>query len=136
MAGHPACPMKIRLQDGLPFVAITLGHRGQEILLENVLLDTGSAGTIFSADKVASMGVQYEPEDMVHRIRGVGGAEFVFTKRIDLIQLGDLDVKSFEVEIGAMDYGYEMDGIIGVDFLMQIGAVIDLANLEIRTISK
>jgi hypothetical protein len=104
-------------------------------LFDNVLLDTGSAGTIFSADKMASMGVQYEPEDMVHRIRGVGGAEFVFTKRMDRIRLGDLDVNRFEVEIGAMDYGYNIDGIIGVDFLMQVGAVIDLANLEIRTTS-
>jgi len=127
--------MKIRLQDGLPFVTVTLGHRGQQLLFDNVLLDTGSAGTIFSADKVASMGVQYEPEDMVHRIRGVGGAEFVFTKRMDRIRLGDLDVNSFEVEIGAMDYGYNIDGIIGVDFLMQVGAVIDLANLEIHTTS-
>ena len=46
---------------------------------------------------------------------------------------GDLDVNRFEVEIGAMDYGYNIDGIIGVDFLMQVGAMIDLANLEIRT---
>ena len=128
--------MNIRLQDGLPFVTVTLGHRGEELSFDNVLLDTGSAGTIFSTDKVALMGVQYEPEDMVHRIRGVGGTEFVFTKRVDRIQLGNLDVKScFEVEIGAMDYGYEMDRIIGVDFLMQVGAIIDLANLEIRTTS-
>ena len=127
--------MKIRLQDGLPFVTITLGYRGQQLLLDNVLLDTGSAGTIFSADKVASMGVQYEPEDMVHRIRGVGGTEFVFTKRMDRIRLDNLDVSSFEIEIGAMDYGYEIDGIIGVDFLIQVGAIIDLATLEIRTIS-
>jgi predicted aspartyl protease len=127
--------MKIRLQDGLPYVTVTLDHRGQQLLLDNVLLDTGSAGTIFSADKVAALGVQYEPEDMVHRIRGVGGTEFVFTKRVDRIRLGDLVVKSFEVEIGAMDYGYDIEGIVGVDFLIQVGAVIDLANLEIRTTS-
>lgn len=81
---------------------------------------------------MASIGVQYEPDDMVHRIRGVGGAEFVFTKQMDNIQVGDLNVDHFEVEIGAMDYGYEINGIVGVDFLRQVGAVIDLANLEIR----
>jgi hypothetical protein len=125
--------MKVRLQDGLPFMSVTLDHRGQQLLLENVLLDTGSAGTIFSTDKVALMGMQYEPEDMVHRIRGVGGTEFVFTKRVDRVRLDELAVNHFEVEIGAMDYGYPIDGIIGVDFLMQVGAMIDLANLEIRT---
>ena len=81
------------------------------------------------------MGMQYEPDDMVHRIRGVGGTEFVFTKRVDRIRLGELDVTSFEIEIGAMDYGYEIDGIVGVDFLMEVGAIIDLAKLEIRTTS-
>ena len=31
-----------------------------------------------------------------------------------------------------MDYGFEIDGIIGMDFLTQVGAVIDLARLEVR----
>lgn len=29
-----------------------------------------------------------------------------------------------------MDYGFEMDGIVGMDFLMEVGAIIDLARLE------
>ncbi len=62
------------------------------------------------------------------RIRGVGGTEFVFSKTIDRISLGDLTVSDFEIEVGAMDYGFhfELDGIVGMDFLEQIGAVIDL----------
>jgi len=42
--------MTIRAQDGLPYVTIRLRYRGQRLDLPNVLLDTGSAGTIFSAD--------------------------------------------------------------------------------------
>ena len=38
----------------------------------------------------------------------------------------------FEVEIGAMAYGFEIAGIIGMDFLAGVGAVIDLAQLEIH----
>ncbi len=30
-----------------------------------------------------------------------------------------------------MDYGFEMDGIVGMDFLMQVGAIIDLSKLEV-----
>ena len=95
------------------------------------MLDTGSAGTIFSTDKVLALGLQYEPDDIVHRIRGVGGAEFVFTKRIDRLAVDELQVTEFDIEVGAMDYGLEIDGIIGMDFLTQVGAVIDLARLEI-----
>ena len=122
--------MKITLQDGLPFVAAELTFQGKRLALENVLLDTGSAGAVFSTDKLLAIGLTYEPEDQVHRIRGVGGAEFVFTKRVDSLSVGELSVQDFEIEVGAMDYGFEMDGIIGLDFLIQVGAIIDLERLE------
>jgi hypothetical protein len=34
-----------------------------------------------------------------------------------------------------MDYGFAIDGIIGTDFLLQVGAVIDLSRLEIHRAS-
>ncbi len=37
----------------------------------------------------------------------------------------------FQVEIAAMDYGFEMDGIIGLDFLLRAKAKIDLERLKI-----
>jgi predicted aspartyl protease len=106
-------------------------YRDQLLTLENVLLDTGSAGTIFPTDKVLAIGLQYEADDTVHTIRGVGGAEFVFAKKVDRLSLGELQVNDFEIEVGAMDYGLEIDGIIGVNFLTQVGAVIDLAKLKV-----
>jgi predicted aspartyl protease len=123
--------MKIEIVEGLPFVTVTLVHRNQALVLERTLLDTGSAGTLFSADAVLNMGLRAEATDTLHRIRGVGGAEFVFTKQIDQLALGELMVKEFEIEIGAMDYGFGLAGIIGMDFLTRVGAVINLTTLEI-----
>jgi len=128
--------MKIRLQDGLPYVTASLIYQGQQLSFGNVLLDTGSAGAIFSTDKVLTVGLTYEPDDRVHRIRGVGGAEFIFTKQVDCLAVGDLRVNDFQIEVGAMDYGFDIDGIIGMDFLIQIGAIIDLAKLEMYPASK
>jgi len=123
--------MKIRLQDGLPYISVALTYRNQELTLDNILLDTGSAGTVLSVDKVLAIGLQYEADDTVHRIRGVGGAEFVFAKQVDVLSLDQLQVNDFEVEVGALEYGFEIDGILGLDFLVQTGAVIDLAQLEV-----
>lgn len=128
--------MRIRIKDGLPYISATLIHHSQRVTLKNVLLDTGSAGSIFSTDKVAGIGLTYEPEDLVHRIRGVGGSEFVFTKRVDKLKVGELRVKGFEIEIGAMNYGFDMDGIIGVDFLTKVDALIDLGRKELRSAGK
>ena len=128
--------MKIRLRDGLPYVTASLAYQGQQLSFRNVLLDTGSVGAIFSTDRVLTIGLTYEPDDRVHRIRGVGGTEFVFTKRVDCLVVGELQVNDFQIEVGAMDYGFDIDGIIGLDFLIQVGAIIDLAKLEVYLASK
>jgi hypothetical protein len=123
--------MKIKMESGLPYVQMSLTHKNQHQTLHNVVLDTGSAGTIFSADAVLNIGLQLEPDDIVREIRGIGGTEFVFSKSIDRLALGKFELKNFEIEIGTMDYGFVIDGIVGINFLHQVGACINLAQLEI-----
>lgn len=125
--------IKISIIEGLPFITSTIKHHSKELKLGRMLVDTGSAGTVISSDKLIEIGIQYEPEDMIHRIRGVGGSEFVFTKTIDTISIGHLLVNSFEIEVGCLDYGFEMDGIFGIDFLSSFSAIIDLSNFSIYT---
>ena len=123
--------MKINLVEGLPYITAHLSYRQQRLTIEHVLVDTGSVGAVFSADKVLEVDLKLETDDFVHRIRGVGGTEFVFTKQVDSLSIGALEIKNFEIEVGAMDYGFDIQGIIGMDFLQQVGAVVDLAQLEI-----
>lgn len=123
--------MKIRIQDGLAYVTLNVTYQRKRLRLERVLLDTGSAGTLLATDKVLEIGVQLEPHDTIHRIRGVGGAEFVFMKCFEMVACDEIVLENFEVEVGAMQYGLDLDGILGLDFLLQVGATIDLAQLEI-----
>jgi predicted aspartyl protease len=112
-------------------VNVVLSQGNRQVKLENVLIDTGSASSVFSADKVLEIGLKLEQDDVIHRIRGVGGTEFVFTKQVDRVAVGQLEVKTFEIEVGAMAYGFEIEGIIGLDFLMEVGAVIDLEKMKV-----
>jgi len=57
MVGHSGPTMKMRLKDGLPYITTSLTLRGQQLLLNNVLLDTGSVGTILSTDSVLAVGL-------------------------------------------------------------------------------
>jgi hypothetical protein len=123
--------MKIRLEHGLAYVEAILTFRGRSLLLRDTILDTGSSGTIFAADRLLEIGVVPEPPDTLHRLRGVGGTEYAFTKRLDLLALGDTKVFDFEIEVGAMDYGFPADGILGLDYLLRTGALIDLRRLEL-----
>ena len=40
-------------------------------------------------------------------------------------------IEAFEIEVGAMDYRFEIEGILGMDFLTSVGAVIDLSRMQV-----
>ncbi|MDP1714192.1 MAG: retropepsin-like aspartic protease [Anaerolineales bacterium] len=124
--------MRLQLRDNLPFVSINVKHQGKKINIKNVLVDTGSGGTILAADVLSKIGIVPQTDDTLHTIFGVGGSEVVFTRKIDELKVGTFTIKQFEIEIGGMDYGFNIQGIIGMDFLISAGAKIDLEKLEIE----
>ncbi len=48
--------MKIRVEYGLAYVEVVLTFRGRSLCLGDTILDTGSASTIFSADRLLESG--------------------------------------------------------------------------------
>jgi len=96
-----------------------------------VLVDTGSATTILAADVVASIHISPLPTDILHTIRGVGGREVVFTRRVDYFQVGEHTLPDLDIEVGGMDYGFEINGILGMDFLTRTGAIINLKEMSL-----
>ena len=123
--------MKLTLVDNLPFSQIMVTYRGVATTIDNVLIDTGSATTILAADRLTAVHITPEPNDTLHTIRGVGGTEVVFTRQVDYVQIGEQQVPNLEVEVGGMDYGFEINGILGMDFLLQAGAIINLQDLSL-----
>ncbi len=116
---------------GLPFCVVNLTYKGKGMLIDNVLLDTGSGGTVFKMDKVDELGITIEDDDAIETISGVGGVEFVYMKNIDGINLGDLGISNFTIEVGVMDYGFDINGILGMDFLNEVGAIIDIDKMTV-----
>jgi predicted aspartyl protease len=102
---------QLTFRHDLAFVTATLTYAGVTIEIADVLVDTGAASTIINADLAA---------------------EGVFTRRVDRLAIGDRGVDQFEVEVGEMDYGFEIGGILGMDFLRAANAVIDLGRLTIE----
>ncbi|MBZ0278122.1 MAG: retroviral-like aspartic protease family protein [Anaerolineae bacterium] len=122
----------ITLAQRLPFVAVTVRANGQSLTLSRVLLDTGSAGTAFKTEDLEQIGVFLQPQDQLVRLRGIGGMETVVRKQIEAVQVGDLVVHPMTIQLGELDYAITMDGILGADFLLKAGAVVDFAALELR----
>ena len=122
----------IYIIDGLPFVAVTLQANGQSLRLERVLLDTGSEGTVFKTDNLKTLGIFPQPTDRLRFLRGIGGDEAVIEKTIEVVQVGSLIAAIFTIQLGAVEYGIAMDGILGLDFLRRTQAIVDFKALELR----
>ena len=125
--------MKFEIRDGLPFIAVQLTIKDQVIVVDNVLLDTGSATSLFSVDFLSEYGIAPEANDQIRRVVGIGGHEYVFEKQINEIKIDNLQAKDTLIQIGAMDYGFKINGILGSNLLIETNAMIDFKRLTIKS---
>jgi len=123
--------VQLVLKYDLPFTTVSLCYNGLLLEISDVLVDTGSGGTIFSADVLSAVNIVAEPKDPLYLIRGIGGYETVFTKQVDYLKIGSKSVYNFAVEVGSMDYGFMINGILGMDFLTTAGVILNLKTLQI-----
>jgi len=66
----------------LPFVTIQIKRGVNHLEISNVLIDTGSAKSILSADILEPIGVAPEPSDRLKKVAGIGGTEIVYEKNM------------------------------------------------------
>ncbi len=123
--------MRLTLRDDLIIVPVIVEYRGQEIQIQDMVVDTGSATTMISTDIVAQVGIVPELDDVLHFVRGVGGTEVVFSRHVDRFQVGSRAVEQFEIEVGGLDNTFDINGILGMDFLLRVGAIINLSTLQL-----
>ena len=124
--------MKLVLRESLLFTSLTLAYRGARLEIDDILVDTGSSTTLLSIDAVAPLGIHPEPTDIIRRIRGVGGVEYVFSRQVEAIALQGYETAPLEAEFGELNFGIKMNGILGRDVLPRARAVLDLGNLTIK----
>ena len=121
----------IVIDHDLPFIQVVLYTNAKSLILPRVLLDTGSAATVFRTDDLLQIGILPQPEDTIRYMAGIGGIESVVEKEIEIIEVAGASLNSFKVQLGALDYGVPMNGILGLDFLLQAEMQIDFGKLQI-----
>ena len=78
--------VQLSFRHDLAFVTATLTYSASSVEIANVLVDTGAASTVINADLAAEAGIYVSPDDTLRRLRGVGGHEHVFLRRVDASQ--------------------------------------------------
>lgn len=115
----------------LPLVRCVVEHEDQSIEVD-ALVDTGSAGTMLKTEIAENLGMHYMQAENVMAVYGIGGRETVYTHRLNRLIIHDHAAVDFYVEVGEMNYGLQIEAIIGVDVLSSVGAVLRMGPLVIE----
>ncbi|KGR77457.1 retroviral-like aspartic protease family protein [Ureibacillus sinduriensis] len=124
---------KLMIDEGLLLTDMEIQYKGRTTHLTRVLIDTGSSCSIISSDIAEEIGIYPEANDRIYRINGVGGCEFVYSKMLDAITIGQMKTEEIQIEIGSMNYGIDLEGIIGLDLLKRLKVLINIDKLLIQS---
>ena len=125
--------MKVEFRDGLIFTSMQITFRGISKDIDNIVIDTGAAESIISPDVVEDIGIFAEPHDSVNSFYGVGGSlHNFFSKSIETAMLGDVSIGEIKMDFGVIDPRGRINGLLGLDLLMKVGAIIDLNEMSLK----
>lgn len=116
------------LEDGLPFITVVLHINNQRLKLDKVLVDTGSSACIFDTLDVLSLGGSFDGTERIRTMSGIGEDEYVLEKEIQSIEIDGVLSGKWLIQVGDIQYGFGIKGVIGSDLLSSIGALIDYRN--------
>ena len=118
--------MKFVFKKGLIGITISLVYEGQQVNIENCILDTGSASTAIDIDLVA---FNYRIPARIKRLFGIGGGiQDVICQCVDTLAIGEKRIPNFELEFGDLKDRLGIGGFIGNDILSRFNIEINYSN--------
>lgn len=125
---------QLQLKDGLLYTSIVLKHEDKHIVVDDVIIDTGSFHTIIVPEYLEKMGVAFSDEDELVKASGYGGSvSYSVRKKIDSIECEDIKINDIKIDFGVIDPNERVNGLIGLDFLRKAGVILDLVDLIMYT---
>jgi len=123
--------MNIKLKNGLLYATLELTYNGKSKILDDIIIDSGAAHSIICPDIVEDLGIEDSPEDELITMYGIGGSQYAYRKKIDSIKFGSCLVNGYKLDFGYIDENGRINGLFGLDLLMEMGLILDLKNLKI-----
>jgi len=125
--------MRVEFKDGLIYTSIKVSFKGTSKNIDNIVIDTGAAESIISTDTVEDIGIIAESNDVINSFYGVGGSlHHFFSKKIDDLILGNFNFGEIKMDFGVIDPIGRINGLLGLDLLMKMGAIIDLKEMSLK----
>ncbi|MGY3715594.1 aspartyl protease family protein [Sutcliffiella cohnii] len=121
--------MKLAYNGQLLTTSLILTFRGKTLIINDVIVDTGSSHTVISPDVLEEIGVKYENGDSIYEAYGIGGTVPFYTKIMDKMELDTFTLLNFKLDVGMLPNNH--NGLLGLDILKTYKFTINLEKLEL-----
>lgn len=117
----------LKLKHSLLFCNLDIDIDDNTLHFDNVLIDTGSATTLINSDYILLDG-----SEKFINVYGVGGYEAVLNKYFDCISINNNSIHNIVLSVGELDYGMDIDMLVGLDLLKKLNANINIKDIDFR----
>jgi predicted aspartyl protease len=125
--------MKIYIFDGLICTDVVISFKGKSKKLKNVVIDTGAVQSIINSLAVEELEILAHSGDKLLTTVGIGGDMNFFYSKVDKLEITDMTFENIEMDFGEIDPKGEIMGLVGLDLLKELRAVIDVEIPMIHT---
>ncbi|MGL5712986.1 MAG: aspartyl protease family protein [Paraclostridium sp.] len=124
--------VNLEYKNGLLYTDLTLIHEGKEVIVKDVIVDTGASHSIISPVFLELLDTEIALDDEIVNAYGLGGGMCSsLRKRIDKISCSNIYLTNFKIDFGEIDPQERVNGLLGLDFLKQANTLIDLGTNSI-----
>lgn len=124
--------MKMEYKNGLLFATVELTFCSKTKLISDIVIDTGAAESIISSEVVEEIGIYADSIDKIKTFYGIGGnPHYAFAKRVERIRLEDYVLNDVEIDFGLVYSNEKINGLLGLDILVNAQAIINLKDMII-----
>ncbi len=118
--------MDVYIFDGLICTDVIITFGGKTKTLKNVAIDTGAVQSILNSTLVEDIGIIPSISDKPVKTRGIGGEMKFFYRKVDKLAIGAIPFENAIIDFGNIDPKGQIAGLIGLDILRELKAVIDV----------
>jgi clan AA aspartic protease (TIGR02281 family) len=119
-------------QQNVLWLRVAVGQSGDKPLLVRLLVDTGASYTVLPTRILQRLGCNLEQPLEKKKIVTANGAIDVPIVAVPWFNCLGIKRENYPVVALSLPASSFTDGLLGMDFLREVGAVIDVANAEIR----
>ena len=122
--------MNFNFRNGLIWISIDIEYEGENINIDNCILDTGSATTAVDIDLVE---FNYKKPSFVKRLVGIGGGtQEVINQEVNKITIDQISLENVEIEFGDIQADLGINGFIGTNVLGHFDINIKFSTKELH----